>query len=312
MTAQRLEVLFGYYPVAYYVTTPEFSIHTLPDHEATVATITSHPDVSKDWIYPGAQQQKDIMSGVVRSMPYSARVFSLPKTHVLTLGKNRSREDLDFVVWCLSFFGGMRLTTAEAGFLDATPIKPGTLVDFILSQCTLADVAQLALDYLDTERGDPRAPKRVAAVVHALFLAQRPQNLPFEEFQYLYMALDACFSLASAKETKKPRVLHAERIKWMCDTFGMPVPQWAASTMPGNTALAPIRNDAFHEALFFDEPLGFAVFGGNQASSDYGSVTLQMQALVCRLVVAILGRPGIDYVRMPVDTRQRYALSLRP
>lgn len=312
MTAQRLEVPFGYYAVPYDVTTPEFSIQTLPDHEATVAVITSHSDVSKDWIYSGAQQQRDFMSGVVRSMPYSARVFGLPKTHVLTLGKSRSREDLDFVVWCLSFFAGMRLTTADAGFLDATPIKPGALVDFVLSRCALTDAVQLALDYLDAERSDPRAPKRVAAVVHALFLAQRPQNLPFEEFQYLYMALDACFSLVSAKEPRKPQVFHADRIRWMCDKFGMPVPQWAASTTPGSTALAPIRNDAFHEALFFDEPLGFAVFGGNQATADYGSVTLQMQAVVCRLLVAILGCSGIDYVRTPADTRQRHALSLRP
>ena len=76
----------------------------------------------------------------------------------------------------------MRLTTTEAGFLDATPIQPGKLVDFILSRSTLADVIEFALDYLESERGDARAPKRVTAVIHALFLAQYPQNLSFERF----------------------------------------------------------------------------------------------------------------------------------
>jgi hypothetical protein len=31
----------------------------------------------------------------------------------------------------------MRLTTTEAGFLDATPIEPGQLNDFVLMNCTL-------------------------------------------------------------------------------------------------------------------------------------------------------------------------------
>jgi hypothetical protein len=36
-----------------------------------------------------------------------------------------------------------------------------------------------------------------------------------------------------------------------------------------------------------------------------------MQALVCRLLVAILGQPGSSYIKSPVDTRQRHALELR-
>ena len=244
-------------------------------------------------------------------MPYSARVFALPKTHALTLHKSESQEELDFIVWCLSFFTGMRLTTTEAGFLDATPIKPGKLVDFLLIRCTLADAVQLALDYLESESGDPRTLKRVEAVIHALFLAQYPQNLPFEQFQYLYMALDACFSLIIAKETKPPRVPHAQRIQWMCEKFGLLVPEWADSTMTGTSDLSIVRNDAFHEALFFDQPLGFAIYGGSQSTADRINVTLQMQALICRLLVAILGKPGTSYVHTPVDTRQRHALELR-
>lgn len=305
-----VSVKFGYYPAPYDAETDRFSVQTLPGHLGTVADIASEPKVLKDWIYPGAQQQKDFMSGEIRSMPYSARVFGLPKTHVLTLHKSESRDEIDFVVWCLSFFTGMRLTTTEAGFLDATPVRPGELVDFVLSRCTLADSIHLALNYLELERSEPRAPKRVAAVIHALFLAQYPQNLPFEQFQYLYMALDACFSLVLAKEAKKPKVPHAQRVQWMCEKFGLHVPEWADSTMTAAAVLSIVRNDAFHEALFFNQPLGFAIYGGNQPAADQGKVTLQMQALVCRLLVAILGKPGTSYVKSPVDTRQRHALEL--
>src|SRR5690606_38600816 len=153
----------------------------------------------------------------------------------------------------------MRLTGTEAGFLDATPIKPGMLVDFILSRCTLADAVDLGLDYLESEGDDPRAPKRIAAAIHALFLAQHPRNLPFEAFQYLYMALDACYSLVSAKEPANPRIPHAKRIQWMCETFGLPVPAWAIGTTTEAAHLSIVRNEAFHEGLFFGEPLGFAI-----------------------------------------------------
>jgi len=302
---------FGYYPTPCDVATGRFSVQTLPDHESSVAAVTGDSNVLKDWIYPGAQQHRDFMSGNVRSMPYNARVFGLPKTHVLTLHESESLEDLDFVVWCLSFFTGMRLTMTEAGFLDATPITSGKLVDFSLSRCTVADAIELALNYLESERGDLRAPKRVAAVIHALFLAQYPQSLPFEQFQYLYMALDACFKLVAVKEAQKPHTTHAGRIQWMCKKFDIPVPDWAKDAETAPSSLSVVRNDTFHEALFFDGPLGFSIYGGNQPAADRGNVTLQMQALVCRLLVAILGKPGTSYVKTPVDTRQRHALELR-
>lgn len=305
-----LSAEFGYYPVFCNIETDRFSIRTLPEHERIVAVVSEDPNVLKGWIYPGAQQYREFMSGKVRSMPYSTRVFGLPMTHVLTLPEGRSREDLDFVVWCLSFFTGMRLTTTEAGFLDATPIKTGILVDFILSRSTLADVIDLALNYLELECDEPGAPKRVSGVIHALFLAQYPQSLSFEKFQYLYMALDACFRLANAKEAKGRKISHAERIQWMCEKFGMPIPEWAKHSQTKPSSLSVVRNDTFHESLFFDEPLGFKSYGGNQCLAEQENTLLQMEALVCRLLVAILGQPGASYVRTSVNTREVHTLEL--
>ncbi|TNI77584.1 hypothetical protein [Aeromonas sobria] len=320
VTGQTLNALlrgvsaeFGYYPVFCNIETSRFSIRTLPEHESIVAVVSGDPNVLKGWFYPGAQQYREFMSGKVRSMPYNARVFGLPMTHVLTLSEDRNREELDFVVWCLSFFTGMRLTTTAAGFLDATPIKPGKLVDFILSRSTITDVIELALDYLESERGDARAPKRVTAVIHALFLAQYPQNLSFEKFQYLYMALDACFALVEAKEAKEAKkrsIPHAGRVQWMCEKFGMPVPDWAKNSKTNPSSLSLVRNNTFHEAMFFDGPLGFASYGGNQRSADQENIPLQIEALVCRLLVAILGKPGVGYIKTSVSSREVHALEL--
>jgi hypothetical protein len=308
-TAKGVSAEFGYYPLPWSVETDRFSVRQSPNFLQTVEDLATNPGVSKNWIYPGARRTHDMMSGEVHLMPFQSRVFGLPKTHILTLHESNYRDELDFVVWCLSFFTGMRLTTTNAGFLDATPIRTGELVDFILVRSTLIDAVHLALDYLLSERADPRAPKRVAAVIHALFLAQRPQNLCFERFTYLYMALDACFSLLQSKEAKKPNTKHGDRISWMCGKFNMPVPAWADSGQPG---FSSARNNTFHEALFFDQPLGFAVYGGNLPGAAPDNVTLQMQALICRLLVGILGRPGSDYVGTPVDTRQIHGLELTP
>ena len=56
-----------------------------------------------------------------------------------------------------------------------------------------------------------------------------------------------------------------------------------------------------------DAPLGFAVHkeGSNQ------NLTLEMSALVCRFLVALIGGGGAAYVRCsPVNTRQRHGLDL--
>ncbi|KAG0751462.1 hypothetical protein G6F24_014301 [Rhizopus arrhizus] len=64
---------FGYYPKPCDIVTGRFSIQTLTDHESRVAVVTGDSNVLKDWIYPGAQQHRDFMSGNVRSMPYNAQ-----------------------------------------------------------------------------------------------------------------------------------------------------------------------------------------------------------------------------------------------
>lgn len=301
---------FGYYPVSIEVETERFAIETLPDHSGVVGDVVSDPYVHKSWIYAPRQKISQFGTGNVRLMPYSARIFSLPKTHRLTVHNLNDPGSLDFLIWVLSFFAGMRLTSTEAGFLDATPIKPGLLVDFILRRCTLADAGELGLEYLESVRHDPLARKRLAAAIHALFLAQYPRHLPFETFQYLYMSLDACYSLVAAKESPKPKVPHAKRIQWMCEKFALPIPAWALASAQGASSLSSIRNETFHEGLFFEEPIGFTIYGGSQRASNADNVTLQMQALVCRLLVCILGRPNTSYVRSAVDTRMNYSLDL--
>ena len=255
--------------------------------------------VEDNWLYAPPQQVRDFTSGKVRERPYASRVFGLPKTHLIEHAAATSENHLDFHLWALSFFVGMRLTATEAGFLDATPLKPGKLVDFILLGSSLTRAVKLADDFWRTNLAKPRRAQRFEAAVHALFLGQTRKTLKFERFVYLYAAIDACYALAKELRPSPGRLEHKKRIGWMCGEFDIETPKWSEE-------VAKIRNDTLHEALFMDAPLGFAVHkaGINQ------NLTLEMSALVCRLLVALIGGDGSDYVGSPVNTRQMHGLDL--
>jgi hypothetical protein len=152
----------------------------------------------------------------------------------------------------------------------------------------------------------PRQAQRFAAAVHALYLGQSPLSLQFEKVIYLYTALDACFAIARLQHPLPKRVPHSERIEWMCTLYGVPVPDWADSSVSGSAVIAAIRNDALHEALFMGQPLGFALHGVGTG----GNLPLEMQALISRLLVALVGGDA-GYVHTPVTTRQSHALDLK-
>lgn len=305
----KMSAEFGYYPSSLDLTVGDITITDLADLDQTVADILQSEYLDKDWIYAPPQGRTALGHEVIAILPFSSRVFGLPKTHEITHANCNGQEHLDFLVWILSFFTGMRLTTAEAGFVDATPIKPGKLTDLVLVNCTMEDALELAERLWQSHKTNPRMAKRLIAAIHALFLAQYPQSLSYERFIYLYTALDACFAMTQELHSKaKQRPNHAERLEWMCQQYGMPVPDWAAP-QPKASEVSDVRNDTIHEGLFFGEPLGFAIYGGNTPSGTR-NVTLQMQALTCRLIVAILGRPDTEYVKSAVNTRQRHALKL--
>ena len=107
-------------------------------------------------------------------------MFGLSKTHLIEHTAATGEEHLDFHLWALSFFMGMRLTATEAGFLDATPLKAGNLVDFVLQGSSLTLAVELADDFWRTNHHDPRRARLFAGAVHALFLAQNPRSPQFE------------------------------------------------------------------------------------------------------------------------------------
>jgi len=240
-----------------------------------------------------------------RDLPYPARVFGLPKTHVIAHTSPDGAEHIEFLLWALSFILGMRLTATEAGFVDSTPIRPGKLVDFVTADKSFEVLLGKAEAFWQSNKIRPHCAKTFGAAVHALFLAQHPRSLQFEKFIYLYTAIDACYALASTLHAPPSRLSHARRIVWMCDLFRMTSPDWGTPT-GSSTEVSRLRNATIHEALFAGEPLGFST--GTSGSNR--NMPLEMEALVCRLLVSLLGGSSSDYVRTPVNTRSKHRLTL--
>lgn len=94
----------------------------------------------------------------------------------------------------------------------------------------------------------------------------------------------------------------------MCRQFGMSTPPWAQTAAGPGTEVSLVRNDTLHEVLFFEEPVGFAQY--EDRSGDVLHVPLQMQALTCRLLVALLGVPDTDYICSTLDSRSTHWLNL--
>lgn len=297
---------FGFHPNPLEIDTCDIAVRPLSNREAAIVDLRSFAWVEDDWVYAPRQQSRDIMTGVEHERPFPARVFGLPKTHTITHRDADGEDHLKFHLWSLSFFTGLRLTATKAGFLDATPIRPGKLVDFVLLGSSLPASVGLAERFWAKNLGAPRQPRRFAAAVHALFLAQYPRALEFEEFLYLYTALDACFALAADMHPPRRRIPHSERTRWLCQQFGMAVPDWADSRGPGRAQVADIRNDAVHEALYMGEPLGFALHG----IDTNRNLTLELQALICRFLVALIGGASTDYIQSPINTRGIHGLAL--
>ena len=147
---------------------------------------------------------------------------------------------------------------------------------------------------------------RFAAAVNALSLARNPQNLQFERFVDLYMAIDACYKPTMLLRPRAGSARsHNKRIEWLCKQFCMIVPAWADPAIPVDPAVpdrsevSMIRNAAFHEASFMEAPLGFAI---HICSRNTKNLMLEMTALVCRLLVALICGDDNTYVRSPTNT----------
>jgi hypothetical protein len=303
-----MAVDFGFYPLRLDTDYQDFRIKTRDDFESSVKAVRSAPFIKGDWIYSPPQEQFDIGTHSVKVLPYPARVFGLPKTHTLShLTDDPVR--LRFLIWCFGFLVGMRMSDQEAGFLDATPIRPGVSNDIVWFGDSLMIALDTADDFFTANSHTPKVELSVRAAMHSYLASDIPTLLDYERFIHLYTAIEACYAarvLIAGPPTKRPS--HAEKIAYLCEQFGLAVPWWADRS---SAFVARQRNETFHEGLFFGEPWGFSIFGGEQHHDPkQGMLLLELQHLTCRIMIAQLGIEDREYLTSSVSDRARHGLRL--
>jgi hypothetical protein len=304
-----MKVDFGFYPLQFDADYGDVHIETRDDFESSVKAVKSEPSVGGDWIYSPHKELHALGSNSIRVLPYPTRVFGLPKTHTLS-HRMDDPVRLHFLVWCFGFFVGMRMSDQQAGFLDATPIKPGVSNDIVWFGDSVIAALGAADEFFTANANAPKVELALRAAIHSYLASDIPTLLDYERFIHLYTAVDACYA-ASGFIAGKPKknVRHAERIAYLCDEIGLPVPWWADRN---SAFVAKQRNETLHEGLFFGEPWGFSIFGGNQHNDPKQQMLLlEMQKLICRIVIALLGIQNREYLTSSVSDRQRHGLRLK-
>jgi hypothetical protein len=276
----------------------------LPDRLDIVAgdiTISTKPTLLED--VEKVNQSRHVENGWIYSPSVRNRIFGLPKTHEIIHAGWQNHEHAHFHLWTLSFFMGMRLTSTEAGFVDSTPLKAHSLVEFVMLRSSLIEaICKIDCFWLLNNRKN-HVIKPICSAIHFLFLAQRRNILQFEEYQLLYTSMDAIFKATVSLNSQNNQIPHSQRIDWLCKHLNVSVPHWASPKSPGGPFIARLRNELFHEGLFDGEPAGFRILTGSDAK-----IFLEMRNLICRILIALLGIKADAYLWSPIDTRQKMSI----
>ena len=259
---------FGYLPKEVTISNSLLSIVPKTDFQARLIQpeFLSNSIVEKDWIF--LSRVKTV---------HSHRNFGLNKTHDFYFdSKTLDVGTANFLIWCLGFFYGIRLTSLDKGFVDATPIKIGKLVDFFLMQeRQLGDIllflAQKFCNYSDQKN-------LLVSAINALFWSQSPLNYQFESFNFKYMASDAIFRLLENQSVVRSTG-HAKKIITMCEKFNIKCDKQLINDF------VRIRRDLIHEAQAGGFPMGYAVL----PESEGREMTSKLRQLVCRLIIGGMG-----------------------
>ena len=272
-------------------------IAPLPDHDAVVSAVNADSRHYGGWFYPPlVPVMRDRVES--KNRPDMPTGFGLPATHALTLlsGSGNAPSE-DFFIALFGMLKGLRLQREGWQHFYRCPTRRGSLCDFYADDREIARTLDIATDFW-TANPDNGIRKLAFGALHWHLFAQLYEH-EFERFNAQYTALDACWKLAQKVRTSLPRrPTHAQRPGLLAGELGRAVLPWAA--MPANESSCPLsarRNALVHEAMYADEPIGFA-----HPQIERG-MELELTGFVARCLVSLCGVEN-EYTRSPVTTRQ--------
>lgn len=297
-----MSVRFGFLPEPTCLTWRGGNIEPLADHEAVVQSVLDHPQHYAGCWYPPQQKVRRV-SRESREPPSISSTFALPPTHLLTLTvADTDPSAQDFFIALFGMLKGLRLQREGWQHLYKCPTQRGALCDFYASDGEITTTLNLATEFWKHHAGEGIR-KLAFGVIHWHLFAQLYEH-EFERFNAQYMALDTCWKLATQLDARfaEKKFSHAKRVQVLGEELQIPLPEWAVVRDDSNASILSARRNALiHEALYGEQPVGFA-------HPDDGHVERELTCFVARLVLRLLGVEN-EYTRSSTITRQRCGFS---
>lgn len=285
-------VHFGFLPEAAHISWDEGAccIEPLPEHSQLVTQMLSHPQVLDGWCYPPV---RPINANV--QTPLVPQGFALPASHQISLASDDADdEQANFLIALFGMLKGRRLQRPEWQHFYKASID-SKLADFYATDTEIVRALDIATSFW-RQHTEPEIRKLAFGALHWHLFAQLYEH-EFERFNAQYMALDACYKLATKTRNRFESPSHATRAGALCDLLNMPPPSWAVC-LSGQTkcALSERRNALVHEAIYAGLPVGFV------HPADQGAMERELTGLVARILLHLLGIDN-EYTRSECTTR---------
>ncbi len=275
-------------------------IAKVDDWTNLVAKFSDSHGVYKGWIYPPLKAVD--CQGAAAKEAWVPATFAVPSTHTLTLSPKTDPRHADFFIVLLGLLTGRRLQRQGWQHFYKAPIDR-KLCDFVPSKSAICWAMDKATDFCERHCNQPEVLKLAFGAIHWHTFAQLYEH-EFERFDAQYKALDACYKLTLLTQRKFKEASHAKRAHRLCEHFGVEPPEWVIPVKNAEgketCELATRRNALAHEALYGNEPVGFAYPG------DHGAMDLGLKALVARVLLSVLGMKN-EYTRSSSTTRQMHS-----
>jgi hypothetical protein len=289
-------VKLGFLPRSLDIAAGNFSIATIADWKQLRAEMEANGHVADGWLYKPRKH----------SSPEPIGRFELPETHeIVSVQYGDDTALMQFVVIVLGFLFGLRLLPEGWGHLHGVAIESGKCNGFIVPNREIIPCLELAAQFYTTNK-QTRNVKRLQAAI-SLIHWSKGQEQHFDTFNYLYMAIDACWAACSELHASHIRQMHSKgpvphslRPAIMQQILGLQLP--TIFDPYATVTAASIRNDLIHEGLVGDMPLGLSIM---EPHCD-----IEMREFADKIILALMGVKA-GYLATPGGDRQRHMLDLK-
>jgi hypothetical protein len=215
-----------------------------------------------------------------KAVPNSSRpspVFSLPASHILHIKEpldkeNLRYEDAGLLIHLIGFFFGTRLQFSDWRFDGKVPIEYKNYLFYS------PDVPSNFISHV-YQQWKTLKPKQRKHYINILYMHGKAKSCEWEwdEFLYQYMVFDAVYRFYVMLGNKEIGG-HKNRLEGLCKHFNI---EYEPDRI---TRIYALRNDLFHEALWYGGTLGL-----QKKQSDSHLIPKCLERLNSQLIVAVIG-----------------------